>query len=585
VELESEKRRLPFLSWLILAFFALVVVAAGLLYTENFERRRRDDVSRELESIAALKVSELVQWRKERLGDGAVFSEAAYFRELVGRYGAERADPDSKARLTAWMRQVREAYGYDNIFLYDESGKAVLSYPEAGLVDPAIAQAVPATLRAGVIDFLDFYRNGEDGRVYLCVLAPLGKGRGGGVLALRIDPETYFYPFIARWPTQSATAETLLVRRKGDRVVYLTKPRFDSRPPLGLSFPLKGNPELVGAQAASGRTGIFVGRDYRGVPVLAALSAVPGSPWVLFARVDLSEANAGMNERRLLLALLVFALLGSEAAGIVAMIRRQESESLKVRAEASEELSRLNEELESRVARRTSQLEASNEQLEAFAYSVAHDLRTPLRSIDGFASILQEDYEATLGAEGNRVLGVIRSSAQRMDGLISSLLEISRLGRTELRYSRIDMRSMAESAFASVADPETAGGFDFSAGEMPESLADPVLIERVWCNLLGNAIKYSLPSPRHEIAVGGYSEDSMSVYYVKDRGVGFDQRYAGKLFGIFQRLHSEKEFEGSGVGLAIVYRILARHGGKAWAEGRLGEGSTFYFSIPERRAT
>jgi signal transduction histidine kinase len=238
--------------------------------------------------------------------------------------------------------------------------------------------------------------------------------------------------------------------------------------------------------------------------------------------------------------------------------------------------------LDERIALRTAQLGASNRELEAFAYSVAHDLRAPLRSIDGFSRILQEESGAALDAEGVRVLGIIRSCAREMDALISNLLEMARLGRTELSYSTIDMKAMAGAVFEAIVDPEVAGSFEVRIGDLPLAQGDATMIERVWRNLLGNAIKYSIPSPVHLIEIGGSEEGSMKTYSVRDRGVGFDERYLDKLFGMFQRLHDKKDFEGTGVGLAIVERVVSRHGGKVWAEGRPGEGATFHFSLPAR---
>ncbi len=231
--------------------------------------------------------------------------------------------------------------------------------------------------------------------------------------------------------------------------------------------------------------------------------------------------------------------------------------------------------------RQALELAASNSELEAFAYSIAHDLRAPLRSISGFSSVLEEELGSSLNGEVLRILGIIRENAGKMNILITDLLDIARLGRTAINLSRVDMAAAAGEAFSTVAGPDAAGDFDFRVGTMPEADADPTMIARVWANLLSNAVKYSLPSPVHAIEVGGYGKEGMSVYFVKDRGVGFDQRYAGKLFGMFERLHDQKDFAGNGVGLAIVKRIVARHGGRVWAEGEVGAGATFHFSLPD----
>ncbi|MFZ4617033.1 MAG: sensor histidine kinase [Rectinemataceae bacterium] len=236
--------------------------------------------------------------------------------------------------------------------------------------------------------------------------------------------------------------------------------------------------------------------------------------------------------------------------------------------------------LELEAKRRALELAVSNSELEAFAYSVAHDLRAPLRSISGFASVLEEELGPSVSGEAVRILGIIRENAGKMNILISELLDITRLGRTALNLSRVNMEAVATEALSTVAGPDTAGDFDILVGVLPEVDADSAMIARVWANLLSNAIKYSLPSPVHAIEIGGYANEGMTTYFIKDRGVGFDQRYAGKLFGMFERLHDQKDFSGNGVGLAIVKRIVARHGGRVWAEGEVGAGATFYFSLP-----
>ncbi|MFA6506790.1 MAG: ATP-binding protein [Treponemataceae bacterium] len=221
-------------------------------------------------------------------------------------------------------------------------------------------------------------------------------------------------------------------------------------------------------------------------------------------------------------------------------------------------------------------LEVSNKELESFAYSVAHDLRAPLRSIDGFARILQEEYANNLDAEGQRLFGVIRSSAVRLDNLINDLLEITRIGKTELTLSVVDMRAAAIESFQLCDDPAVLSGFDLKVGPLPSAMADRMLISSVWSNLLSNAVKYSRPSPVHKIELESFAKNGMNVYSVRDQGIGFDPRYADKLFGMFQRLHGSENFQGTGIGLAIVKKIIDRHGGETWAESRPKMGEPFF---------
>jgi len=235
---------------------------------------------------------------------------------------------------------------------------------------------------------------------------------------------------------------------------------------------------------------------------------------------------------------------------------------------------------EQAIRKSQAQLEAANKELEAFAYSVSHDLRAPLRAIDGFSRILAEEYQDRLDAEGLRLLAVVRTNTQKMDQLITDLLDLSRLTRNQMQFSRIDMTALASTIYQEIAVPETQQKFAFSVKSLPNAYGDAMLMRQVWSNLIANAIKYTLPSDKRVIEVGGYREAETNVYYVKDSGVGFNQEYTHKLFGVFQRLHSADEFDGTGVGLAIVQRIIHRHGGSVWAEGQNNQGATFYFSLP-----
>lgn len=241
------------------------------------------------------------------------------------------------------------------------------------------------------------------------------------------------------------------------------------------------------------------------------------------------------------------------------------------------QIKQLNDELQ----RNLVQLEVTNKELESFSYSVSHDLRAPVRSLNGYSKILQEDYNDKLDDEGRRLLQIIQSNADKMGQLIDDLLSFSKLGKKEIMKTEINTEKLVDNVLTDIATtmPHSAS---IVRTQLVNTRADHALLTQVWINLLSNAIKYSSKKPSPRVEVGSYQTDDETIFYVRDNGAGFSMDYAHKLFGVFQRLHKASDFEGTGVGLAIVQRIIVKHGGRVWAEGKEGEGATFYFALPDR---
>jgi PAS domain S-box-containing protein len=271
-------------------------------------------------------------------------------------------------------------------------------------------------------------------------------------------------------------------------------------------------------------------------------------------------------------------IMSSDGKTLVATLAQGHDISRHIIAE--NEIKRMNETLEQNVKERTKQLEAANKELEAFCFSVSHDLRAPLRHIGGFIDLLNRNNSTQLDTEGLRFLNIITESTHEMGNLIDALLTFSRLSKTELLRVKINSKSIVTRALKTFSDELTGRTVKINISDLPDTIGDENLINQVWVNLMSNALKYSRNKEKSVIDIGGKVKNGEVIFHIKDNGAGFDMKYADKLFGVFQRLHKASDFEGIGIGLANVNRIVMRHGGKCWAESEVGKGATFLFSLP-----
>jgi signal transduction histidine kinase len=360
------------------------------------------------------------------------------------------------------------------------------------------------------------------------------------------------------------------------------------------------------AKGADGTTRVYGFKQVEGTPYVAAFG-IPGSAvygpaedaltrdiWLALAAAALALLAAFVLGRHLTAPIRRLAVrlghdgdgpdIGAIERGVDRMGETIEDAQVRLKRKAerldraNEELRRLNEELEVRVAERTSQLQEANHELAAFSYSVSHDLRAPLRAIDGFSRILVDEHADGLSVDALRYLGLVRRNTQQMGELIDGLLALAHLGHQPVEKRRVDVEVLAEELAAAELSQTNGHRVEITVDRLPPAAADPTLLRQVFANLLSNAVKYSASSDPARIELGSYEDAGRTVYFVRDNGVGFDMRYADKLFEVFQRLHSDG-YEGTGLGLALTSRIVGRHGGSIWAESAPGEGATFYFTL------
>jgi PAS domain S-box-containing protein len=705
---ETERLRSMAMFLFIFLIMATGITTFSYISYQHYEKQFRAQVEAQLSSISALKARDIEVWRRQRLADVEILYGHLAFTSLVQRFLQHPSDAKVYTELQVWLDRLQTDVNYNRIFLLDAHGVERISSPASSeALGAQLIRETTAVLSSGQVILMDFYRETENGPIHLALLIPIQSaqpaGRPLGVLVMSIDPNVYLYPFIKQWPVPSASAETLLIRRDGDNVQYLNDLRFRPDAALNLRIPLD-NIQVPAVKAVLGQEGIVEGVDYRGVPVLAAVRAVPHSPWFLEARIDLAEIYAPLHERLWLLLIFTGALVAASGAGLgmvwrdqraryyrsqvlaaqalnqseekfrkaffispdsVAITRRADGVLVSVnpgftqilgyteaevlgkttleigiwvnpddrkkivtelsehgtvfnyevpfrtkdgsiricllsaavidldgiphslhttrditdRKRAEEEIRTLNTELEQRVRHRTAELEASNQELEAFAYSVSHDLRSPLRAMDGFTSILVSDYPDQLDEDGKHYLMRIQEAARRMGQLIDDLLNLSRVTRKEINRQQVNLSNLAQEIAAELQTREPQRKVEFIIEPQLIVHGDSHLFQILLDNLMNNAWKFTGRRTLTRIELGVTDIAGERILFVRDNGVGFDMKYSDKLFSPFQRLHGIDEFPGTGIGLATVKRIITRHGGRIWSTATVENGATFYFTL------
>jgi signal transduction histidine kinase len=569
------------LRWIaIFCLVAVGLIALGIFYYLHEVQLIENDKYEDIAVIAKLKADSIQDWRRQRLADVHRVAVDPLVRKEIARLLHDPTNPSARAALKIQLNINRKNNIYADALFLDTQGNILLAdTPNPAPVHQTTIKAIGIALKDRKEVLSDFFRNPK-GLIYIDTVAPIpdNSGQPIAIVVLRSKAEDFLYPLIQTWPASSETAETLLVRRDGDSILFLNELRHRSNTALNLRIPLTQK-TLPAVQTVLGKYDRLDGKDYRGIDVLAIGQPILQSPWFIVSKVDEKEILKEVRYRAWVIFIMV-ALLILIAAGLISLIYRNQREVERKRAE--DEIRVLNEELEKRVLQRTAQLNEANKELETFSYSVSHDLRAPLRGIDGWSLALLEDYGERLDDEARKYLNRVRTETQRMGMLIDDMLSLSRVTRVELQLKPIDLTAMARSIAAHLQEERPSRRIECIIQPALKANGDNQLINIALFNLLDNAVKFTGTRSPARIEFGEAEVDGGGkAFFVRDNGVGFDMVFTDKLFGAFQRLHKLSEFPGTGIGLATVQRIIHRHGGSIWANAQVDQGATFYFTLKE----
>ncbi len=585
------------LTLVFVLFAAALLSGLGALAYTNGRASLEAATKAELLSKSADEQAALNNWVDERLSDLTALADSpSVIDSLATLITIPPGTPESLAAHDHLVDDLRPRSGSGQPFL------ALL------LIEPEKAQVIVSTNpdeEGKFKETLPYFINGRIGAyvqsVYystdlqapaMTVSAPVRAADGPllGVLAGWLNL-VEMNAIIQQRTGLHQTDDTFLVNTSN---LFVTQPRLLNDP----SVLQRGIHTQAVNRCLSRNSGVISALDYRGIPAIIAYAWLPEREMCLIVKMDQAEAFAPvgafgstlalMGGLVLVMATLVAFLLARGITGSVRSLVRGAEEigqgdlEYRIDVKSKDELGKLARTFNEAAAKLSvsrRELVAANKELEAFSYSVSHDLRAPLRAIDGFSRILLEDYEAILPIEANRYLGLVRSNTQKMGALVDDLLAFSRLSRQPLNKRTVAPADLVSQVFTDLHTERDGRAIETVIGDLPPCEADPALLKQVFVNLLANAVKFTRTRPVAHIEVGSEQRDGTCIYFVRDDGVGFDMKYVGKLFGVFQRLHRTEDYEGTGVGLAIVQRIVNRHGGRAWAEAEIDRGATFYFTV------
>ncbi len=584
----AERRNPINIPYRVLVVFILLmtgIIATGYLYYEKQKARFVENIKNDLVAITVLKVGQIVNWTKERLADAEVIMCNRIMSGHITDFIDSPGDAETRKDVTDWLTLLKKSNDYSEIILVDAKGRTVLSVgAEESGIEPRSKGMVLETIRSRKVVFTDIQRSEVTKSVSLSLIIPVlsPRGRSPGALLLVIDPNRFLYPLIRTWPVASGTAETLLVRREGDEVVYINELRHRKNTTLSFRFPLSKK-DLPAGMAALGRHGAVEGLDYRGKPVFASVDSIPGTTWFIVTKVDKDEVYRPLRENVLVVSLVIVILIIASGLGIAVWWRQQNVLFYREQYEREVAYSAEREEANRKIEKTVEELRRSNEELQQFAYIASHDLQEPLRMIASYLQLIERRYRGRLDKDADEFISYAVDGASRLQNMIIGLLAYSRIETKGKPFGEVNLAEVLGLAISNLRIAIEESGALITADRLPVVRADPVQLVQVFQNLLANAIKFRREDPPC-IHVSAVRKGAEWIFSVRDNGIGIALEYEDRIFNIFQRLHG-KEYPGVGIGLSLCRRIVERHGGRIWFESEEGKGTTFNFTIPIKEDT
>lgn len=488
---------IPYRVFIVFTFLMIGIIAAGYIYYVKQKAHFVENIKNDLLAITVLKVGQIANWRKERLAETQVIVDNRIMSRQIREFLDDPRKTQIRKDLLDWMLLLKKNSDYSEILLVNANGKAELSVDStAADLGPHSKKMVLEAINSGKVALTDIRRTYLSKTLQLSIIAPvlLPDNRPAGALLLIIDPKRFLYPLIQSWPVPSGTAETLLIRREGDDVVYINELRHWKATALSLRFPLSKS-ALPAAMAVLGKRGFVEGIDYRGKAVLASVDSIPDSPWFIVAKVDKDEVYAPLRKDALAVSGIIMILIISSGLGI-ALWRRQENvlfyrKQYEQEIEYSAKLERAREEIENTVE----ELRRSNEELEQFAYIASHDLQEPLRMIASYLQLIERRYKGNLDKDADEFIAYAVEGAGRLQNMIIGLLAYSRIETKGRPREEVKSAEVLGQAISNLKIAIAESGASITADRLPVVEADAVQLVQVFQNLIANAIKFRREEP------------------------------------------------------------------------------------------